>query len=176
MDDQFDAWLSDWDKARQTKDFQAKEQPIPDEELGSGFGFGLVSSNGGGGPRDAQDDYWNYLAGGEELLQEDETPNPVYPDSVGKDQDKPKAAWVDNNVIEEIQNLKKKLYELEVKLNANDAGGKKWAEKAQLLEPFSKETGKFQQQLAEMKKKIDELSNSLGTESEPSVSQWRTSK
>lgn len=114
----------------------------------------------------AGDPYFDYL---KVLLAEGKSANPIYPDSVGKDQDAPKPAWVDEKVFEEVEKLKKQLYDLEVKLNTEEAGGKKWVEKC-----HHPETKKVWTQIESMRKRIDTLSNNLGLKDEPSQSTWKT--
>jgi hypothetical protein len=74
--------------------------------------------------------------------------NPVNPASVGKDQDyKPNMA--DVYQLEQLHDMKIKLYDLECKLNEKDALAK------------SKEGVKIQVQIEDIKKKIDELSDAI---------------
>jgi len=142
IDDQFSSWVSLWDKARNTKDFQdelpAKSQAEEDFA-----------------PSSAQDDYWNYLSSNDpELLQES---NPVGLSTLGKDQDHPRPEWVREDLLSEIEEMKNKLYKLEVRLNKKDAGGGKWVEK-----PVRPDDKALLKDLSEMRKRIDSLSNFLG--------------
>jgi len=153
--EQFDKWCNDWEEALKTKDFQTPEfTPAFSED-------DYVPT----GHTTAQDDYWNHVE--QEILHEVKTPNPIRPDTAGKDQDQPKPVWVNEKFIEEITELKSRLYKLEVKMNKKDAG--KWTEKAQTTNGSS---GKLLKELESMRKKIDELSNNLGTKEEPDASQW----
>lgn len=74
--------------------------------------------------------------------------NPIQPSSLGKDQDY-KPSLVSVYQLEQIIDLKTNLQELECKLNSKSAFGQ------------SKEGKKIQTQIDELKKKIDELSDSL---------------
>jgi hypothetical protein len=114
----------------------------------------------------AQEDYWNYQV--ESLLQESRSANPVYLDSIGKDQDRPKPSWVNEDFLKEIEGLKKKVYDLECKVNKQDSGNGEWTEKAR-QQPNDK---KLFSQLESLKKQIDNISNSLGIEDEPKISTW----
>lgn len=108
----------------------------------------------------AQDLYFDYLD--TELLQEDKTPNPVYPDSVGKDSDDPKPVWVSEDLLKEIENLKQKLFSVENKM-AEMGNGKKWHEK-----PVSDDGKKIMSEIESLRKKIDAVSDQLGIKDEPS--------
>lgn len=158
--DQFDNWCDLWDQAQQSDAFQKESgMQLPSSQRG-------VDSNA-----TPQDFYWNNLEGAEEsaLLTEDKTSNPVYPDSVGKDQDQPKPAWVKEDLLEDIADMKRKLYDLEVKLGESDGGNGEWVEKC-----HHPDNGKLESQIKDLKKKIDEMSNKLGSDEEPAVSKWET--
>lgn len=116
---------------------------------------------------DVDAEYWKQMMdeGGEELLQEETEPtkeelkkmtsrmanahNPVFPQSLGNDQDVVVAQnWgVGGKEIEELAEMKIKLEQLESRLNAEEGMGK---------------SGKsISEQIKNLKKQIDELSNSL---------------
>lgn len=115
---------------------------------------GLVSSK-------AQDFYHAY--NDEELMQESKSQNPVYPDSVGADSENPSAAWVDENLLKEVETLKKKLFSVENKM-AEMGGGKNWQKKA-LTSDGDK---KLMTQIESIRKSIEKVSNKLGVKNEPS--------
>jgi protein subunit release factor A len=116
---------------------------------------------------DEEAEYWKQMMdeGGEELIQEENEPtkdqlkkmnsrlanshNPVHPDNLGNDQDViVNQNWaVGGKEIEELAEMKVKLEELESRLNADEA----------MLKP----TVKVTEQIKNLKKQIDELSNSL---------------
>ncbi len=126
-----DKWLDVWDQACRDGIF-AEDEPKkvePEFEID---------------PRSAE-------IAGISLLQEEKTPNPVYPDSVGKDQDKPKAVWVDEDLLKEVEGLKKKLFDLENKL-------------AKIDDSDESTMGKIKS----IQKQIDDVSDSLGVKDEPS--------
>ena len=103
----------------------------------------------------------SYIAGIEtepELMQEDKTPNPVWPDSVGKDQENPEPVWVKEEIVKEIEGLKNKLFELENKF-AKDSGD--------FIDQASGDK-KVMSQIESLRKEIDKMSSSLGIENEPS--------
>lgn len=156
QEDDFAQWVDMWDQAQKTNDFK-KETGVSVPASQRGF-----DSN-----NTPQDFYWNNL-GEDEMLTEEKSPNPVYPDSVGKDQDQPKAAWVKEDLVEEISDLKRKLYDIEVELNKADGGGGKWVEKCH------ETTDKYSSEINSLKEKIDNLSNKLGLDSETPFSQWET--
>lgn len=156
--DQFDNWCDLWDQAKKSDAFKKEEGGmwIPPSQKGVDFN------------QSPQDFYWNNLEGAEQqVLNENKTSNPIYPDSVGKDQDQPKPAWVKEDLLKDIADMKRKLYDLEVKLNKKDGGDGDWVEKC-----HHPDDSKLWSQIQDLKKKIDEMSNKLGVEDEPSVSKW----
>ena len=156
--DEFEKWADLWDQALKSDDFK---------EDGSGFSIPTAHQNVGMNTT-PQDFYWNNLeSNADQMLTEEETPNPVYPDSIGKDQDNPKPAWVKEDLVEEISDLKRKLYDLEVKLGKEYGGGEKWVEKCH--HPKDQD---LLSQIEKLKTQIDNVSNSLGTEDETKMSQW----
>lgn len=111
------------------------------------------------------DPYLPQMAGLDvQLMQEETTPNPVYPDSVGKDQDQPKPVWVDEKLTKEIEELKNKMFELENKL-AQTSGD---------YLSQNKNDSDIMKKIESIRKDIDQVSNSLGTKDEPSP--WTVSK
>lgn len=93
-----------------------------------------------------------------QALTEGRIPNPVYPDSVGRDDQGPKTAWVNEELLKELEGLKNKLFELENKFAAKSGD-------------FIKQNAgdkKTMSQIESIRKQIDKVSNSLGIEDEPS--------
>lgn len=154
--EQFAQWCSEWEQDSKSKEFQ-----LPRVELEDDF------ESSGEGCHDS-DAYWDYLSGDPELLSEDTTPNPIYPDSVGKDQTKPEPAWTDEKLLGEVESLKKRLYDIEVKIGKKEGGGDKWVTEAR--PPYDG----VRNEVKELMEKIDKLSNRLGVDKEPAVSQWKT--
>lgn len=156
-------WEDMWQAAQEDKDFQpepkTQESPMPIQN--------------------SQDVYLHYLdimqnsseeSGEDEgLLQEDKTPNPVYPDSVGPDAEKPEPVWNSEDAFKEVEDLKNKLFELENKM-AELGGVPK--------EPRGAQTMKFGEEItSEMKKlreKLEQISSNLGIKNEPSP--WEVKK
>lgn len=117
----------------------------------------------------AQDHYFDYLdsEAEDEVLQEENIPNPVYPDSVGPDSARP-PAWAKEDLLKEIESLKDKLFKAENKL-AKLGGDKKWTEKAIDYDPqVAPNDNNLMSQLESLRKKIEKVSNHLGLEEEPS--------
>jgi hypothetical protein len=111
----------------------------------------------------AQDDYYNYLDS-EELLQESKSANPVYPDSVGTDQKKPKSNWVSEDLLTKVEELKSKLFKIENKL-AKMGQGSKEDNADQLLK-----------QINSIHKQISKVSNRLGMKDEYLPYEFRKGK
>jgi hypothetical protein len=110
----------------------------------------------------AQDTYYDYLDS-EELFQEDCMPNPVYPDSVGKDQDDPKSVWVNGSLLKEVEALKNRLFKVENQM-ARMGQGKKFSEKVH--RPDDK---RLFAEIKAIRERIDRVSNELGIKNEPSA-------
>lgn len=154
--DEFSQWVDMWDQAQVNGNFETEKGiSMPPAQKG-------VDAN-----ETPQDFYWNNLDEVDDILTEGKASNPVYPDSVGKDQDHPKPAWVKENLVEEIAEMKRKLYDLEVKLGEEDAGKGEWVEKCH--HPDDKN---LLSQIEALHKKMDGLSNKLGLEDETPISQW----
>ncbi len=118
-----------------------------------------------------QELYWEYLynsISGNELLKEEEKspsldpPNPVQPDSLGKDQDHPKPQWVDNDGYKEFQDMKQKLYDLECKLGSKDSKDVKWNEPI----THAPENQDVIDQIETLKKRMDDFSDKFGLDGE----------
>lgn len=101
-------------------------------------------------------------------LQEGKSMNPVYPDSVGPDNEGPKPAWVNENLVKEVEKLKNKLFAVENKL-ARMGQGKSWTEKV------VNDDGKaLMSEIRSIKQRLDRVSSHLGIQDEPSP--WQTPK
>lgn len=179
--DQFDQWCDLWDQAQEDGVFPETETPPTAANQIPDYDYGLDEPESepplsqddfeSGDPN--QDAYWNYVNSEEvqeQLFHEQSkqyTPNPIYPDSVGKDQEVPMPVWVDEKLLGEVEGLKRRLYDIECKVNAKDAGGKTWVTKARLSEDKSQRG-----QLDRLRQRIDRISNSLGIKDEPKRSVW----
>jgi hypothetical protein len=160
--DEFDNWCNLWDKAQQDGVFPVEEEK-PEAELPAFLREPEVES----------DPYYDYLDSDMEgLIQEStqksskskKSANPIYPDSVGKDQE-PSNPWLRNNLFERVSELKQRLYDIECKFNTESAGGKKWVEKAEFNN--FRENKKLLTQIDSLRKQIDDLSDTLGIQDEP---------
>lgn len=135
----FENWVDLWDKAQKNNIFPKKEVLVSKE---------IPASDS------AQELYWGNLYAEMENIAH---PNPVAPFSYGKDSDHPKPDWTDNPLFKELEDLKKKLYEVECKVVEKDQGGKKWN-----TEPVEQTGGSaIPTELENLKKKIDELSDKI---------------
>ncbi len=146
--DDFSNWCDLWDQACQKGIFpeQPKLDPLPESEYDYA---------------DPSEDYYNNIdrmADEEGILHEssDDSPNPIMPDTKGKDSKK-QTPWVDQSSIEEVADLKRQLYEIECQLIAKEAGGKKWNPK-----PVMAENKALSKKITTIKEKIDRLSDKLG--------------
>jgi len=153
---EMDAWQEMWDEA-QEKGIHPEVEPVKR--------YGEVPDTG-----KAQDFYYQYLDDAlgvepEVLTEEKElrTPNPVYPDSAGPDCATTPPVWVSEDLLKEVQKLKDKLFDVENRLAKEMGGGEKWLEKAH--NPDQKKT---LSEIDSLKKRIEELSSTLGTEHERS--------
>lgn len=104
--------------------------------------------------------YWNQLYSEMTNRGTDDEwrPNPVTAYSLGKDQDHPKPQWVDNNIISELDEMKRKLYDLECKfLGKEQVNGDKAIE-----DPVEQASGvPFSKEIESLKKKLDDLSSKM---------------
>jgi len=119
------------------------------------------------GGETTQDYYFDYLDIEDELIQEEKTPNPVYPDSVGPDCElDPK--WAKEDFLKEIQSLKDKLFGVENKLAKMQAGDKV-AEKAIVQDPqVAPNDNNLMSEIDSIRKKLEKISDHLGIENEAS--------
>ena len=162
--DDFDAWCDLWDQACKKNIFPESPKLQPRIESDDD---------------DVVGDYYGNIdrqASEEGMLHEgssSDSANPIFPDSVGKDSNFDRlTTWVDEKPIEAVADLKRKLCDIECKLNAKDAGGTKWNnEHNKAYETNDKAIWK---QISTLKEKIDQLSNNLGFRDDPSTSLYRT--
>lgn len=148
-------WADMWDEVQEDEEFN---EPTPYNQMAS--------------PIDDEDQslYARMMGmdtGDEEVLLQETTkrksPNPVYPDSIGEDGRKPNPAWVDENVMKEIQGLKDKLFKLENK--AAQMGTKKKVAQPVVEMKFGE---KISSEIQQLRKRIDRISDNLGIKDEPS--------
>jgi len=154
MDEELMQYLAYWDQAQKPGgSFEPAEQTplLPASEV------------------DQEDPYWAYLGQEEQMLTEDRTPNPVYPATTGKDSDDPPATWTNPDLLDEIDKLKRQLYDMECAMNTKEAGGGKWVTKA----------GKYVDEktmarIRKLRERIDRISDSLGVKDEKPRSMYKT--
>lgn len=168
--EQLDHWIKQWEDA-QAKGIITVNKPVAKETNTSYFGF--QNEKDEKESDDAEASYWNSLAIAaapadeqEELLQEQkkddnamtanvakaivQSPNPIRPNSVGKDQDlKPQSLGLtySEQDIEELAEMKIKLHSLQDQLNSFEGRGQN--------------SRKFESQIDSLKQKIDELSDAM---------------
>jgi hypothetical protein len=154
----FDGWLEKWDSALEKGIFgDAPKPPSASKYTSDESFFGLRQDNPTDGIDQADSQYWraiNSVAdGGVDVQRLDEAdavslnvPNPIRKSTEGKDQNldsKALNATFSEEDILELEEMKKKLHELESKAAAMDGKDQK-------------------SQIESMIKKIDELSDKLG--------------
>ena len=163
----FDGWCDMWEKAQDKGIFDdAPHAPELNRQTSQESFFGPQNTNPTDGPSDADVQYWNnvnQMAQGEkpELLQEGELqkykrgrgypPNPMYSYSQGKDHDiapRQLDMTYDEEDVEELGDMKRELHDLESEISTNDVNGKS--------------TKKIESKIESLKKRIDELSTSMG--------------
>jgi hypothetical protein len=150
---ELEMWTDMWDDAQEQNVHPEVPKPVSKD-----VGFSGDS---------AQDSYFDYLDSEEiEVLQEESIPNPVYPDSVGPDNERP-AAWCKEEFLKEIESLKNKLFKAENEV-ARLGGDKKWNEKAVNYDPQNSSNDSLMSQVESLRKKIEKVSSHLGLEEEPS--------
>lgn len=110
---------------------------------------------------DPQDTYYDYNDS-DEMLQETMVQNPIFPDSVGTDQENPKSAWVSEKLLDEISELKDRLFKIENKM-ARMGQGTKFSEKT-----VNEDGKKLMGEIDSIRKQIEKVSSQLGIKEEPS--------
>jgi hypothetical protein len=155
---EIDQWADMWDEMSQDSVINPPMQkPEPSPWASQVLGLGSSESE-----NPAQDSYYDYLDS-EELFQEEKTPNPVYPDSVGPDQNGPKPVWVDEKLLKEIEGLKTRLFKVENQM-ARMGQGKKLAEKK--VHSFNDKS--MFAEIKAIRDRIEKVSSQLGIKNEPS--------
>lgn len=161
--DDLDKYEAMWNKA--LEDGLFKDAPKPAEPARNVSFFGPNNNEPTNDLQDCDTEYWNNLyknsfdSGNEGLISEETVPskddikrttekmanaqNPVVLSSLGKDQE---YAKIDDTKLQELIDLKLNLEKLEIKLNTDDALGKKTD---------------VQSKIDGLKKQVDELSDSL---------------
>lgn len=145
-------WADMWADAEEQGIHPKPEAPQPSEFAASVMGDDADA-----------DAYWDYIDVEEQLLQEEQkTPNPVYPDSVGPDHKTTEPVWVSEDLLKEIESLKEKLFKVENRM-AKMGAGEKLEQKAK-----KDDGGKLMGEIQSLRDRIEKVSSSLGIEDEPS--------
>lgn len=150
---EIDTWADMWDEMQDKGIHPVSEKPKPSAFAANIFGVE---------PEDSFDDY---VDGDEGLLSEEEivtTQNPVRMDTLGPDNKQPEPAWVKEDFLDEIQQMKDRLFKVENEL-ARMGQGKKHSDK-----PVDSDDKKVMSKVESLRKEIDRLSDELGIKNEPS--------
>lgn len=144
---EMDYWIDAWDELKNDLPASVKSSPVVLKD----------------------DDYYNNYLGSlkeeeESVIHEEKIANPVYPDSITKDQDKPKPSWVKEDLLKEVEELKNKLFDLENKLARLGQG------KSPPKKPVSDKQEDLMKEIEAIRLKIDKVCNRLGLEDEPPIS------
>lgn len=155
---ELEMWADMWDEVQEKgihPDIEPVKSTSPDEP------FALDSK--------AQDYYYDYLGSNYDIeddepqvLQEDKSPNPVYPDSVGPDHTTTSPVWASDELLKEVEKLKDQLFDVENRM-AKMGGDEKWSEKVH--HPDDK---KVMGEVESLRKRLEKVSSQLGIEHEPS--------
>jgi len=161
-----DMWTDMWDEMEKSNIHPKFQKPRPSPSAEE-----IPAST-------AQDTYYDYFDS-EDIIQEDTIPtakavkpqkpqkpqrsqNPIYPDSVGRDDQQPQSVWVNEGLLKEIESLKNRLFKLENKM-ARLGQGNKIAEK-KVHNMFDKS---LFAEIKSLRQRIDRVSNALGVKDEP---------
>lgn len=172
MQDDFNKWCDQWDKALEQGIFKDAPKPhVPTSQIEPGSFFGLRNTHSQPEVNDCDVEYWKQVhelsTGQPSLLQEQlvvdtkaiakyaqaaaRSPNPVRANTIGKDQNLepgPLGVTFSEKDIETLSELKLQLYELTSKMATFEGEG----ESAKKLES----------QIVNLKDQIDEFSDTLG--------------
>lgn len=148
---EIDNWTDMWDEMQ-----DKKMHPAPEKPKQSDFANKILGD-------DPQDTYYTSLDAND-LLQEAEevTQNPVRMDTIGPDDQQPKPAWVREEFLSEIENLKERLFKLENEM-AKMGQGKTFSEK-----PVTLDNKDVFKKVESIRSEIEKLSSQLGVKEDPS--------
>jgi|688.fasta_scaffold15885_4 hypothetical protein len=148
-----DAWTEMWDEMLEKGVHPQVEKPKTSDFAKQIFGD------------DPADSYYDYLYGEEELFSEEDvitTQNPVRMDTVGPDNKQPEPVWVKEDLLDELQQMKDRLFKLENEF-AQMGQGKEFKE-----DPVDTTDDKMMSKFESLRKQINKLSDELGIANEPS--------
>lgn len=160
-EDQFIKWTQQWDKALEDGIFPPSDKKATDNTKSSFFGL----SNVGDSELESDEDvsYWSDIANYSELdehqlLNENKTKkiakssNPVDYVNLGKDaKNQPTEDWTEGDSLTKLNELKKKLYDLEVKFLSKHAMGVE-----------EKELDSVKKEMEKVSTIIDQISDKMG--------------
>lgn len=162
MDDDLKKYMGLWDDALKTNDFKGSVPEQNEPSVTQSF-FGNFGSNQPQERKETEINHWKKVYNAslgkddaEDLVNEGRkdfaqalanSANPIYPSTVGKDQDIVAPKWSDSKELAKLIELKSELQTLECKLNTLDAN--------------QKDGKNVQSQIESVKKEIDRLSNLL---------------
>lgn len=160
---EIDQWTEMWDEMEKSNIHPSMQKPKPSPFAADVLG--TTAQDTYYDYFDAQDDYQpdpsEYDPESEALLQEDKSPNPIYPDSQGVDQDQPTPVWVNDKLLDEITSLKNRLFKLENAVAKMDQG-KGWSQAP------VRENKKWFNEVQQLRTRLDKVSSQLGIADEPS--------
>lgn len=163
--DEFDDFVSKWEKAQEDGVFKSTELPNVNPQTSTGSFFGFTQTNPSDEVNKTDNEYWNAinLAASdflpvdgminEALVHKDIPSNPVAKDSVGCDQSRtPQSlgATYSEEDLKKLEELKKELFGLENKLMTSMGFGD------------DKNQKKIQTQIESVKKEIHKVSDDMG--------------
>jgi hypothetical protein len=169
-DSEFSKWVQQWDDAQSKGIFKDDTPQLPDlnKQSSDNSYFGMCNSHSTDDIPTNDSEYWRQVLAAsdpefkEEMLNENnkklgdmakaiaQSPNPVRPHSLGKDQDlTPQSLGLtySEQDVEELAGLKLQLHALQDKLNTFECRGQNGK--------------KFESQIQSLQKKIDELSTAM---------------
>lgn len=162
-EDQFHKWTQQWDKALEDGLFPSTPIKPASSNPKSSF-FGLSNNDDSEIESDEEVSYWSDIAKYEELdehqlLNENKTKkiakssNPVDYVNLGKDaKNQPTEDWTDGDSLTKLNELKKKLYDLEVKFLSKHAMGVE-----------EKELDSIKNEMEKVSTLIDQISDKIGS-------------
>ena len=147
---EIDAWADMWDEMQDKQVHPALEKPKQ-----SDFANKILGD-------DPQDTYYDSLDANE-LFQESEeaTQNPVRMDTIGPDNKHPTAAWVKEDFLSEIEDLKDRLFKLENDM-ARMGQGITFSEN-----PVATGKDDLMKKIESRRSEIEDVSSKLGLKDDP---------
>ena len=147
---EIDTWADMWDEMQDKSVNPQAEKPKQSDAAFNFFGDEPTDNS--------------YDIDSEALLQESEdtVQNPIRMDTVGSDNKQPKPVWVEENLLSEIEKLKKRLFKIENKM-ARMGQKEKFTQ-----DPVHDDGKKLMDKIESIRNDIEEVSNQLGIQNDPS--------